>query len=56
MDKAYGARIGQVLMATRGDGIVSKGVENTIRNVSHLASEGMRNTDSEIIRIMLEKL
>ena len=38
-----------------GDGIVSKGVENTIRNVSHLASEGMRKTDSEIIRIMLEK-
>ena len=39
-----------------GDGIVSKGVENTIRNVSHLASEGMRKTDSEIIRIMLEEL
>lgn len=39
-----------------GDGIVSKGVENTIRNVSHLASEGMRETDSEIIRIMLKDL
>ena len=36
-----------------GDGIVTKGVENTIRNVSHLASEGMRKTDSEIIKIML---
>lgn len=36
-----------------GDGIVSKGVENTIRNVSQLASEGMRKTDSEIIKIML---
>ena len=36
-----------------GDGIVSKGVENTIRNVSRLASEGMRKTDDEIIRIML---
>ena len=36
-----------------GDGIVSKGVENTIDNVSRLASEGMRKTDSEIIRIML---
>ena len=36
-----------------GDGIVTKGVENTIRNVSLLASEGMRKTDSEIIKIML---
>lgn len=36
-----------------GDGIVTKGVENTIRNVSQLASEGMRKTDSEIIKIML---
>lgn len=36
-----------------GDGIVSKGVENTISNVSRLASEGMRKTDSEIIKIML---
>ena len=36
-----------------GDGIVSKGVENTIRNVSQLASEGMRKTDAEIIKIML---
>ena len=36
-----------------GDGIVSKGVENTIHNVSRLASEGMRKTDAEIIKIML---
>ena len=36
-----------------GDGIVSKGVENTIDNVSRLASEGMRKTDAEIIKIML---
>ncbi len=36
-----------------GDGIVSKGVENTIRNVSRLAAEGMRKTDAEIIKIML---
>ena len=36
-----------------GDGIVSKGVENTIRNVCQVASEGMRKTDSEIIKIML---
>lgn len=37
-----------------GDGIVSKGVENTIRNVSQLASQGMRKTDTEIIKIMLQ--
>jgi len=36
-----------------GDGIVTKGVENTIANVSRLASEGMRKTDAEIIKIML---
>ena len=36
-----------------GDGIVSKGVENTIRNVNRLAVDGMRKTDSEIIKIML---
>ena len=35
-----------------GDGIVSKGVENTIRNVGRLGAEGMRETDREIIRIM----
>ena len=38
-----------------GDGIVSKGVENTIRNVGRLAREGMKETDKEIIKIMLEK-
>ena len=37
-----------------GDGIVSKGVENTIRNVGELASRGMRETDEEIIRLMLK--
>ena len=38
-----------------GDGIVSKGVENTISNVSRLASQGMRRTDSEILKIMLSQ-
>ncbi len=37
-----------------GDGIISKGVENTIRNVGSLAADGMRETDQEIIRIMLD--
>ena len=36
-----------------GDGIVSKGVENTINNVGILASQGMVSTDKEIINIML---
>ena len=38
-----------------GDGIVTKGVENTIRNIGRLARDGMSETDKEIIRIMLEK-
>ncbi len=37
-----------------GDGIVKEGVENTIRSVSRLAHKGMRETDKEIIRIMLD--
>lgn len=36
-----------------GDGIVAKGVENTILNVSHLGKVGMKETDKEIINIML---
>ena len=35
-----------------GDGIVTKGVEATIRNISRLGRLGMRETDKEIIRIM----
>lgn len=37
-----------------GDGIVTKGVENTIRNVGRLAREGMKETNEEIIEIMME--
>ena len=36
-----------------GDGIVTKGVENTIKNIGRLAKEGMSDTDREIIEIML---
>ncbi len=36
-----------------GDGIVVKGVENTIAAVSKIARDGMRGTDEEIIRIMI---
>ncbi len=38
---------------TDGDGIVKKGVENTIGSVGRLAKEGMRDTDREILNIML---
>lgn len=37
-----------------GDGIVKKGIENTIRTVGLLASEGMADTDKEIIRLMMK--
>lgn len=36
-----------------GDGIVRKGVENTIANIGRLGRDGMRETDKEIIRMML---
>ena len=35
-----------------GEGIVRKGVENTLANVGRVGSVGMRQTDREIIRIM----
>ena len=38
-----------------GDGIVVKGVENTIRAVGELAREGMKETDLEIIHLMMEQ-
>ncbi len=36
-----------------GDGIVKKGVENTIASVGRLAKDGMSGTDREIIELML---
>lgn len=38
-----------------GDGLVVKGVENSIANFGRLAREGMRETDLEIIRMMTEQ-
>ena len=38
-----------------GDGIVTKGVDNTIANVGILASQGMRETDQTILSIMTER-
>ncbi|TVP95801.1 MAG: serine dehydratase subunit alpha family protein [Acholeplasmatales bacterium] len=37
-----------------GDGIIAKGIEATLANVTRLAREGMRITDEEIMRIMHE--
>ena len=37
-----------------GDGIVKKGVENTIESISRLAKDGMRDTDKAILDIMLD--
>ena len=36
-----------------GDGIVAKGVDNTIHNVGRLGREGMRATNEEIIKMMI---
>lgn len=36
-----------------GEGIIRKGVENTIDNVGRLARQGMRRTDEEILDIMV---
>ena len=38
-----------------GDGLVKKGVENTIRNISRLGRIGMKETDKEIISMMIGK-
>lgn len=38
-----------------GDGIVSRGVENTICNIARLGSDGMMETDQEILRIMTQQ-
>lgn len=45
-------RNGQQFLA--GTGIVKKGVENTIVSVGRLGHDGMRCTDAEILKIMLD--
>ena len=37
-----------------GDGIITKGVEKTIKNVGRLGHYGMKTTDREILEIMLQ--
>ena len=38
-----------------GDGIVTKGVDNTVSNVGRLAREGMKETDKTILKIMMDE-
>lgn len=38
-----------------GEGIVKKGIENTIVSVAKLGKDGMRETDKEILRIMIDQ-
>ena len=38
-----------------GDGLVTKGVEATLKNIGRLGKEGMKETNREIIRIMTEE-
>ena len=37
-----------------GDGLVTKGADNTIRNIGRLGKEGMAGTNDEILKIMIE--
>ncbi len=36
-----------------GKGIINRDVEETIRNTGRLGKEGMRETDREIVKIMI---
>ena len=38
-----------------GDGIVTKGIEATLKNVGRLGKEGMKATNEEIIKIMIDE-
>lgn len=38
-----------------GDGIVTKGADNTVSNIGRLAREGMKETDKTILKIMLNE-
>ena len=38
-----------------GDGIVTKGVEATIHNIGRLGKDGMKGTNEEIIRMMIDE-
>ncbi|PKK40688.1 Inner membrane protein [Clostridiaceae bacterium JG1575] len=38
-----------------GDGLMRRDIEETIRNIGHLGAEGMKETDLEILHLMLQK-
>lgn len=38
-----------------GDGIVTRGVEATIHNIGRLGKDGMKVTNEEIIKMMIEE-
>ena len=38
-----------------GDGIVNRGIEATIHNVGRLGRDGMRETNEEIIKMMIDE-
>ena len=38
----------------QGEGIVTESVEKTIEDVGYIAREGMKETDLEILRLMLK--
>jgi L-cysteine desulfidase/DNA-binding Xre family transcriptional regulator len=50
----YSMYVNDNMQFRSGDGIVRKGVDNTIENVGRIASLGMRETDREILRAMTE--
>ena len=46
------AMAGRVFRA--GEGLVKDGIEATIQSIGHMAREGMRTTDTEILHIMID--
>ena len=51
--RRVGAETGHVF--SPGEGIVGRNADETIRNVGAMASRGMRDTDVEILNIMLHR-
>ena len=49
---ALAVRLSRRRFSVGGDGIILKGVENTIRNVGVLGRHGMKETDRTIIELM----
>lgn len=39
-----------------GEGIINSDIEKTIENIGHIGREGMRETDTEILHLMIENL